>query len=295
MGKDPIRVDLVNPGQVFACLGLLEAADSLCGPAEGGFSWNDEARFQLVAEGADDPITHVLEFLAGAEVTAVAPKQWTAPKKDKMEGKAGRADKVERVEDAPAPDLSEMALPIVLGGGNRRAIRFGHWADGSSRDSFKLYSGNRSACDIATAMLSGKKKGKRQGSLGIRQLWDERRSELTADPFHTLCPMGGSFNFDARCAWTAIDAGFSPDQQNQKVFGSPAVELLAAWGLEHTRPAHVEGRLYRYAVWRGLLPPMLARPALASGLVGIDCRHFRMPLGLAGKNKVVVFAEEIQR
>ena len=293
MGKASIPVDLVNPGQVFACLGLLEAAESLCGPAEGSFAWDDAPRFELAAEDADDPVARVLEFLAGAEVTAVAPKQWMDPKKDKKEGKAGRADQVERVEDAPGPELSEMALPIILGGGNRPVIRLGHWADGSSRDSFKLYSGNRSACDIATAMLWGKKKGKRQHSQGIRQLWDERRAELIADPLHTLCPMGGSFNFDARCAWTAIDAGFSPDEQDQKVFGSPAVELLAAWGLEHARPAHVEGRLYRYAVWRASLPPMLARPALAGGLAGFDCRHFRMLLGLAGKNKVVGFAEEI--
>ena len=290
-----IPVDLVNPGQVFACLGLLEAADSLCGPAEGGFAWDDEARFGLVAEGADDPIAHVLEFLAGAEVAAVAPKQWTAPKKDKKEGKAGRANQVERVEDAPAPDLSEMALPIILGGGNRPVVRLDHWADGSSRDSFKLYSGNRSACEIARVMLSGKKKGKRQDSLGIRQLWDQRREQLVGNPFKTVCPMGGSFNFDARRAWTPLDAGYSPDEQDQKVFGSPVVELLAAWGLEHARPAHIEGRRYRYAVWRGLLPPLLARPALAGGLPGIDCRQFRLPLGLAGKNKVVSFAEEIQR
>lgn len=33
MGQAIIPVDLRNPGQVFACLGFLEAADVLCGPA----------------------------------------------------------------------------------------------------------------------------------------------------------------------------------------------------------------------------------------------------------------------
>jgi CRISPR-associated protein Csx14 len=93
-------------------------------------------------------------------------------------------------------------------------------------------------------MLSGKKKGKKQETLGIRQLWDERRDELLATPFHALCPMGGSFNFDARCAWTPLDAGYSPDEQDQKVFGSPVVELLAACGLEHARPKEIEARVY---------------------------------------------------
>lgn len=36
MGKATIPVDLLNPGQVFACLGFLEAAETLCGPAKGG-------------------------------------------------------------------------------------------------------------------------------------------------------------------------------------------------------------------------------------------------------------------
>jgi CRISPR-associated protein Csb3 len=36
-----IPVDLINPGQVFACLGFLEIADELLGNAEGGFNWSD--------------------------------------------------------------------------------------------------------------------------------------------------------------------------------------------------------------------------------------------------------------
>ena len=37
MAESSIPVDLFNPGQVFACLGFLEAADVLCGHAEGRF------------------------------------------------------------------------------------------------------------------------------------------------------------------------------------------------------------------------------------------------------------------
>ena len=73
MGNASIPVDLVNPGQVFACLGFLEAADSLCGPAEGGFGWDETPRFGLLAAGAENPVAYVLEFLTGAKVTAVAP------------------------------------------------------------------------------------------------------------------------------------------------------------------------------------------------------------------------------
>src|SRR5947209_13027230 len=75
MVKQGIRVDLWNPGQVFACLGLLEAADALLGEAEGAFDWSDEAAisFILRADGNRNPIQVVLEFLAEAKVSSVAP------------------------------------------------------------------------------------------------------------------------------------------------------------------------------------------------------------------------------
>ncbi len=38
MAEATIPVDLRNPGQVFACLGLMEAAEVLLGPAEGRYA-----------------------------------------------------------------------------------------------------------------------------------------------------------------------------------------------------------------------------------------------------------------
>ena len=71
-----IPVDLRNPGQVFACLGLMEAAEILIGPAEGGYDWTGrETRvtFHLSVDGPADPVLEVVRFLAGAEVKALAP------------------------------------------------------------------------------------------------------------------------------------------------------------------------------------------------------------------------------
>ena len=180
-----------------------------------------------------------------------------------------------------------MALPIRLGGGNRPIVRLGHWADDSSRNKFKLYTGNRSAAKIATDMLGL-----------IRALWDSQRNTLLRKPLDTLCAMGGSFNFDPCGAWTALDAGYSPDKHKAKggnVFASPVVELMAAWGMEHARPDEYDVRHVRhvrYAAWRGLLPPMLARLAFSGGLTTIPSRRFCFPLTLSGENKVVCFAQE---
>ena len=295
MAESSIPVDLFNPGQVFACLGFLEAADVLCGDAEGGFDWSDrtaEVRFCLRAAGDENPFEMVLAFLAKTELRCWGPVGFLEPIKEENEIELHGAFPAHRTK------ATKMALPIRLMGGNRFAIELGHWVDGSSRNAFKLYSGNRSALDIATAMLSGTfdnpKKGQ-NGDLktsGVAQIWRERKDDLIERPFDITTPMGGSFNFDPRGAWTAIDAGYSPNEHKHQVAASPIVEILAAWGLENTRPDEYETRKVRYAVWGITLPPILARAALAGGIPVVPMMRFRFELNLSGKNKIVTFSEQ---
>ena len=284
-----IPVDLFNPGQVFACLGFLEAADELCGDAEGGFDWSDEAdvRFHLRAKGEKAPVVTVLRFLAEATAKAVAPVGWR-PKKEPTERERERLTaKLREQEESntfpgPRPDTSA-AMPVRIASQHDKPIMLSHWADGSCRNEFKLYSGNRSALDIANAMLRF-----------VRMLREERMEDLVKRPFDILKPMAGSFNFDPRGAWTAMDVGYSPNDQRHHVAASPVVEILAAWGMEHARPKEVEPRKVRYAAWRGGLSPILARPALACDIDGdvFPQRRFCFRLDLSGKNKIVTFAQE---
>jgi CRISPR-associated protein Csx14 len=321
MTEATIPVDLLNPGQVFACLGFMEATEVLLGGAEGGFDWSDDsnAHFALRATGERNPFEAVLEFLAEAEPNRWGPIGYTDPPPKK--GEADGKDDAEEGDDmdetaagsvAPALDLSitfpaktgdRMALPIRFGGGNRPVVELDHWADESGREKFKLYAGNRSADAIARAMLKGvrgkqSRKQKVKGhpgygkTKGVRQLWEEDRSALVKAPFDALTPMGGSFNFDPRGAWTAIDAGYSPNEHKHAIEASPVVEFLAAWGLENARPVEFALRQVRYAVWGVTLPLILARAALAGALPAIPSRQFRFELDLSGKNKVVTFAQE---
>jgi CRISPR-associated protein Csx14 len=307
MAKASIPVDLFNPGQVFACMGLLEAADVLLGNAAGGFTWGEgeEAHFTLVADGVANPFEVILEFLANAEIKECSPHAYKpAPKKErKKRGELGsEPDQSDREDGAPTPvpefleafpaaSPDPLKLPLRLSSvaaPRCHDIFVSHWADGSSRNDFKLYAGNRSAASIARAMLRGTRKQPR----GVAALWTERREDMIANPFQVLTPIGGSFNFDPRGAWTSIDAGYSPNDQDHAVEASPVVELLAAIGLEHSRPDEFEVRKVRYGIWEGLLPPILARPALAGVHVGVRIRCFQFTLDLAGKNKNVTFARE---
>jgi CRISPR-associated protein Csx14 len=320
-----IPVDLLNPSQVFACLGFLEAADALLGDAEGGFDWSDEGdvRFRLQADGGGNPFEAVLAFLAEAEPRRWAPVGYAdpPPKKGKGDDNGDEAADDEGADESgtkgeqptlalsptfPAGEGDRMALPIRLIAGNGSPIDLGHWADGSTRDSFKLYAGNRSAHGIARAMLTGVRKKPTAGqrangepgdlkAKGVRQLWETDRARLIAAPFDVVTPMGGSFNFDPRGAWTAIDAGYSPNEHKHPIESSPVVEFLAAWGLEHGRPDEFSLRQVRYGAWGAMLPAMLARAALAGSLRTVPLRLFRFDLELSGKNKVVTFAQEEPR
>lgn len=198
MSTASIPVDLFNPGEVFACLGFLEAADLLLGDAASGFDWKHDgtATFAVNAKGERNPFEVVLEFLAEAEPRRWGPIGYADPPAKKGKGddeNAGSEEDDGADEPAaileleptfPAKKGDRMALPIRIGGGNRSVVELGHWADGSSRNSFKMYAGNRSAEKIARAMLKGVRKkatGKQkangqpgdQKTKGIMQLWEE--------------------------------------------------------------------------------------------------------------------------
>ncbi len=297
MGRASIPVDLFNPGQVFACLGFLEAADVLLGHAEGGFDWTNEAepRFEVHADGTECPVGVALEFLITAQRERLAPEGYSDQPPTKKQSKKKENEQpannelnhpkgdgpLRLVATFPAPEADRLALPLRFKR-DGRDLDVTHWCDASSRNSFKLFAGQQRSAAIARQMLAA-----------MGELWNGRRGDLLSDPLGLTVPLGGSsFKFDARKSWTAIDAGYSPDEQTHGVEASPVVEILAAIGLEHARPDEFETREVRYGAWKGLLPPVLARPALGGARVGVPIRIFRFTLDLAGKNKIITFARE---
>lgn len=316
MAESIIPVDLFNPGQVFACLGFMELADVLLGEAEAGFDWTDpsQPRFHLSVPSDQEPVPFVLKFISSSTVIPVVPLGYTSTKEKNKKGKNnndGNNTSNHDTEDCsehinfkytdtfPASKADEMSLPVRLYNSDNNFIESTHWADGSSRSSFKLYSGNRSAAHIINSMLHGvrEKPGKNepQGSIkykGITHLLRENPERFMERPFDVLTPIGGSFNFDPRGAWNALDAGYSPNTHKHGVVASPLVHLLAACGLENTRPVELGNYQIHYCVWNCMLPANLARIAFQGGIPSIPSRSFHFKLALSGKNKIVTFAHE---
>ncbi len=297
MAEGRFPLDPTNPGEVFACLGFLEAAEVLWPGSSGGFVWSaDSVDFVLCAPGEQPPVEGVLRFLVEAEMRRCAPRAYTEPAPQgrgrRRRTAAGPREEgggdlpLERVETFPAPEakVDGKTLPVLLQRGDCR-LGLSCWCDASSREPFKLFAGQQRAPTIASEMRAL-----------VRDLWQREREALTERPFATRVAMGGgSFKLDARKSWTAADAGYSPDEQGYAVAASPVVELLGAAGLEHARPQAVGQRAalqFRYGVWRGTVLPPLARAALAAVPAAGPLRLYRFGLQRAGQNKVVTFAQE---
>jgi CRISPR-associated protein Csx14 len=276
MAEASIPVDLLNPGQVFACLGVMEAAERLLGDAAGGFDWGNPAdvRFHLRAAGEENPVAAVLAFLAAAEVRSLAPAgsdlstaKWGVP-----------TDCLRPDQPFPCPLPSSPAtLPARLVAPGRPMLAFDHWGDAMSatgRDNVKFWAGS----------------GGYPGAALLRDALDLVRQRLTtpealAAPFALSAPQSSSFRFDWRRDYIPMDVGFSPNAHAAMVMlGYPLVEILAALGLSHARPERANKLQYRYAVPGGrALPPALLRTALGTTVPPFPQRFFTMHLGWPGQ------------
>lgn len=294
MAEATIPVDLRNPGQVFACLGFLEAADILLGDAEGGFDWSDEANpiFRLRSSGEKNPFAVVLEFLRDAKVVVLAPHgihgPWPTDHEEVLEFPCA----TQEIKTSNGKGYSSAPLPTRLVCGDQ-SIPVSHWLRRKSLDTCKLFAGKQIAAQLMQNMLTGDPNKK--GALGLCDVFDAMRHNEFHDPFHTVCAVGGRFGFDARGSWDAIRIGSSLDMQGALVRISPHVEILAAIGLENTRPAFLSTYQIRYAVWNHVLPISLCRVALFSPstiLADSDYRYFKSHLGEDKQYKKIFFAHE---
>ena len=277
MAEASVPVDLANPGQVFACLGFLEAADVLLGSARGGFDWRDpgDPRFRLAARGGDHPVRRVLRFLDEATVTCLAPAE--APHSiDKWKIRA----ELDASGAFPCRYTGPDVLPARLRDRTGAYITIDHWGDQgwTGRDRVKFWAG-----------MQGK-----PGARLVQEALDLIRGQAADhadDPFSLGTGQSSSFRFDWRRDYIPADVGFSPNQHKfgMVMRGYPVVELLAAIGLTHARPIRCTRLEYRYGVIglarEELYDPIFVRAALGAArplVPGMPFRAFTMRLDWPG-------------
>jgi CRISPR-associated protein Csb3 len=266
MAHASIPVDLANPGQVFACMGFLEAADVLLGNAVGAFEWGQPGEsFKVCANGDTSPVLVVLSFLKTGDV------RWLSPRGDLKERDGGVTEMrpgIAASGDPKAPDL-----PGVLRGrceGVECEMPFGYWADGSGRFATTFKKSTNGASSYIRV----------KNALDAIQEMDQRKAEL--DPFNQVARTESLFRLDPRGVVDPIHGGFSPDSLRKGAKGGldvrvatyPLCELLAVIGLQHSRPERLSSEQFAYSVWDRMFPPPLARAAMGGHLGFCRVRRF---------------------
>lgn len=286
MAESSIPVDLLNPGHVFACLGVLEAAELLIGDAMAAFDWDGGRgpRFRVAASGEEPPVERVLRFLGGAEIVARAPAGSPSLGGNKWKSKWGKTEFAPAGKPFPFRDPGSPAmLPAVLVEPGGREIVVDHWGDTTRRRKVKFWAGSRGypgAAIIRDAVEAVGPEMERHGQ----------------DPFALARPLSNGLRFDWRRDNVPIQDGFSVNKNRRaiRMVGFPLVEVLAAIGVTHARPRRrLDTKLeYRYGVIgqddrRLLLEPVFHRVALGASstpVPGLPFRRFVMRLDWPAKS-----------
>ena len=259
MGTASIPVDLLNPGQVFACLGFVEAADILLGEARGGFDWtgDGDVRFRIEA-ASEDPVARVLRFIDEAKVKSWAPAGSSLDTGEKWEVDTMQAPK-DSHEYPFAEPKTPATMPARLCDAAGKVIVIEYWGDQTRqtrRDNAKFWGGSHGKPGAAF-------------TLDALDLVRGRAQDHADDPFALTAEQGGSLRFDWRRDYVPIDAGFSPNNHGKRftMQGYPIVELLAAIGLTHAHPLRHDNLHYSYGVV-GIVGPVLYDPIFLRATLG---------------------------
>ncbi len=225
-----VHVEPTNPGQFFACCGLLELADRLW---DGAAGWFEDGLFSILPTSAP-PAECVLSALI--DMTRRAP-----------------LEQLDAGNDCSSPIRLGSPFNITLdwwldtrGGGNR----------------LKVWAGSMRSVRIASAMRAALQcKECRSESLLDHGMvvFDPGEPDKKVEPYYFDGRRGG--NAQSR------DIGFAPDALQMTSAAFPAVEFLCLIGLQRFRPAPTDQALvFEYSAWSEPSTPSAAA-AYACGMI----------------------------
>ncbi len=253
-----LQVDVTNPGQFFACCGLLELAHRLWPGAEGWFDCpSDSFSLHAPVPPNQDVPRQFIEAIAKCEIVTAMPAL-DVQRRDELRLMSKKQRQLENLEEEKKRlDALRRESPVLLGSPFRLEIDW--FADSEASDTtFKTWAGQQSAIDIAQAM---------KAAIAA----SEPASQSAATWFSwSSANVGVPFNFDAVLGGQGSDrdVGFSRDPLQISTASRPLIELLAFVGLQRFRPRRAEQRnRFIYVAWTQPFEPMIAS-AVACGCVG---------------------------
>jgi CRISPR-associated protein Csb3 len=251
--KEPaisVKVDLSNPGQFFACCGLLELASRIDPRATGHFENGD---FLINGNGRA-----VLDYFFKCDVTV---DSLTSSKNDDTDDEGD--------DEVDIDSHRGRIYPMILG--DPFNLRLDWWTDEEAQaQKLKTWTAGQRVTDL---LIGYHKKRKRNGKTELNYIPSMREHFVEAvkrcphdwlrEPWPIEVPM--AFSYDSRLSRNnALDQGYVGDSI---MAFSPAVDVLTLVGLQRFRPRMLE-RWSRnvYCSWTQPLSVEIA-PVAALGLI----------------------------
>jgi hypothetical protein len=280
--SEPIRinVDPTNPGQFFACCGLLELADRLWPEAQGWFE-DDNSRFCLSSPADSPGLQQLIEKLPQAGLRGELSVE-LAKERNQLEEKKRRLKKdnktLSKGEEKRRKELGILLREGVIVIDDPFRLHLDWWQDDSESNP-KTWAGSQQVLRIAQAALMDTVRafnGDRPFDFAcvMRPLaaegQDTEPRPSKGRPNKNVKDKIEPFYFDSRHGANALplDIGFSPNELGMESNAFPAVELLCLIGLQRCRPNPTNTPLvFEYFPWQTPLPVLVA-PAAVSGFLG---------------------------
>jgi CRISPR-associated protein Csx14 len=257
-----VNVDVTNPGQFFACCGLLELADRLWPGAEGWFK-QDDRQYYLACGGSLRQLLDELVQTSPIAIDRVCNGLAVAPIIAPLSFRFG----------------SDSSPPFILDAWTRIAVIKGT-TQVVSNPPWNFWSGQQTSMRIWSGL-------QREFTAQLKDL----SSDQLGDVFAQRLLQKGRFGFDPGPAWNALDVGFSPNEHGLEVESSPATELLAAIGLQRFRPTMNEGRDgIDYFTWHTPYSPPVAAAAMVGVIQEHHTMHYRASVTTRGQYAALDFA-----
>ncbi len=232
-----VNVDPTNPGQFFACCGLLELADRLWPGSEGWFA-EDGLSFQI--DSPNNALDDLINAIAFASLRHIDPTD-------------------------PYSSPIEIGKPF-------KPLTVDWWTHDflGARD-LKVWAGTMESFGIARALQHALRSLEFQSpnlfNIGVVVMNPDDIAKKK-EPFY--------FDSRRSPNAHSIDVGFSANDLGVTSTAHPAVELLCLIGLQTARPASTkEKRIYEYYPWSMPLPATLILPASTGVLCNKATKAYR--------------------
>jgi CRISPR-associated protein Csb3 len=291
-----VEVDVTNPGQFFACCGLLELSHRLW---QGTLGWFSDFSFNVFASSCQgDALTLLLNELAQTKLSGldesedeerkqIEAKRREFKRRQLAKGKKEPSQKANPADQPPEglrhedkqrlKELGRKARKGSLLIGGRFSVMLDWW---QNEDDVmpKTWAGLQEIHKIARAAQAAMPPtGADAGCMfdygcilvTPPEYVSGKKEPEPVEPFY----------FDARRFAHALDAGFSLDVQGAEAIAHPAVELLCLIGLQRFRPRAGDRKwTFSYWAWRRPLSAPVAATVVSGAVLVNASQQYQFDL-----------------